>query len=129
LEELGINYRRDLSVGIGEWEWNRAVPETNSMSTNLTFDITLYVKTPGQYRIGFHYLDGSGLVIHSVSLLEDGKELVKDEHAGFAARHPSKPFYVLNLPAVKENAKYTVQASVEKGKSFGTVVLSQPKQQ
>jgi hexosaminidase len=78
----------------------------------------------------FHYAKGSGLPINSIALLEDGKEVARDGHAGYAARNPSKPVYILNLPTVKENAKYTLQASLGKADSFGTVtLLFEPKKQ
>jgi hypothetical protein len=85
--------------------------------------VTSQIKGAGQYRIVFHFAKGNGLPIHSVALLEDGKEIAADNHAGYAARNPSNPVYVLNLPDVKENVKYRVQALVGKANSSGTVTL------
>jgi hexosaminidase len=121
LEQLGVNYRRDLSVKIGEW--TPAQLSAGSGGANLEWDVTPEVKAPGQYRITFQYTQGSGLNLKSVSLVENGKEIVTDAHAGFAARNPSKPVYVLNLPAFTANAKYTLRAAVAGVKSSGTVIL------
>ncbi len=118
LEAFGVNYRRDLSVPVGEWK-----SSTSQNSTNVQWDVTSQIKGAGQYRIVFHFAKGNGLPVKSVALLEDGKEVVTDSHAGFAARNPSKPVYVLDLPAVKENAKYAVQASIGNVNSSGTVTL------
>jgi hexosaminidase len=121
LEQMGVNYRRDLSVKIGEW-----IPPQLSSSpagTNLEWDVTPEVKAAGQYRITFQYAQGSGLNLKSVSLFENGKEIATDTHSGFAARNPSKPVYVLNLPAFNAGAKYTLRAAVSGGKSSGTITL------
>jgi hypothetical protein len=83
--------------------------------------VTPQVKEPGQYRVTFQYTRGAGLVIQSASLLENGKEVAGDPHTGFAARNPSKPVYVLNLPAATADAKYTLRAAVSGADSSGTV--------
>ena len=120
LAQFGVNYRRDLlSVKIGEWTPAQLTTDTNG--TTLEWDVTSQVKAAGQYRVVFHFTRGGGLNIKSVSLLENGKEAVTDGHAGFAARNPSKPVYVLNLPAANDGAKYTVRASVSGTGSTGTV--------
>jgi len=119
LEQLGVNYRRDSAVRIGEW--TPAQLSTNATGANLEWDVTPEVKAPGQYRVTFQYTQGAGLNLKSVSLFENGKEIASDAHAGFAARNPSKPVYVLNLPAFTANAKYTVRATVAGAKSTGTV--------
>ncbi len=123
LEQLGINYRRDTSVTIGEWM--PAQLTTNEAGTNIEWDITPEVKGLGQYRVTFMQTRGSGLVINSVSLLEDGVEVAKDAHAGFAARNPTKATYLLNLLGSNllkgDGAKYTLRASVSGADSSGTV--------
>lgn len=116
LDELGVNYRRDLAVKIGEWT---AAELTNSAGVNLEWDVTPQVNAAGQYRLIFEHATGGGLFIKSVSLLENGKEVASDPHNGYAARNPSKVVYVLNLPAVSANAKYTVRAAVSGGRSSG----------
>jgi hexosaminidase len=118
--ELGLNYRRDLSVPVGDWK--PAQLTTNSAGTNLEWDVTSEIKGPAQYRITFEHTRGSGLMINSVSLLEDGKPVASDSHAGYAARNPTKPVYVLNV-AQTTNAKYTLRASVSGTDSSGRVSL------
>jgi hexosaminidase len=118
LEQLGVNYRRDVSVKIGEWT---PAQLTNASSTILEWDATSQVKGPGQYRVKFQHARGPGLVINSVSLLENGKEVATDPHTGFAARNPSKQVYVLDVPAVNANAKYILRATVAGAGSSGTV--------
>lgn len=120
LDQLGVNYRRDLSVKVGAW--SPAQLTSNAAGTNLEWDVTSQIKAPGQYRITFQYTRGSGLVINSVSLLEDGTAVATDAHAGYAARNPTKPVYVLNTKP-KENANYTLRASVAGADSSGTVSL------
>jgi hexosaminidase len=119
LNELGVNYRRDLSVKIGEWTSAQLV----HADTNLQWDVTSDVKGVGAYRLVFEHARGAGLLIKSVSLLENGKQISTDAHAGYAARNPSKPVYVLQLPAYDANAKYTVRASVAGSGTWGTISL------
>lgn len=120
LTELGVNFRRDLSVRIGEWK--PAQLTTNDAGTNLEWDVTSQIKGPGQYRITFEHSRGNGLMINSVSLLEGGKPVATDSHAGYAARNPTKPVYVLNV-AQTQNSKYALRASVSGADSSGTVSL------
>lgn len=120
LDQLGVNYRRDVSVKIGGW--SPAQLTASDAGTNLEWDVTAQIKAPGQYRITFQHSRGDGLTVNSVSLLEDGTAVATDAHAGYAARNPTKPVYVLNF-APKENAKYTLRASVVGGDSSGTVSL------
>ncbi|HWF18391.1 MAG TPA: beta-N-acetylhexosaminidase, partial [Verrucomicrobiae bacterium] len=119
LDELGVNHRRQLSVKIGEWTPTQL---TNAASSLLECDVTAQMKSPGQYRVTFQYAHGPGLVLNSVSLLEDGKEVATDVHTGFAARNPSKQVYVMDVPAVNPNAKYTLRASVSGQKSSGAIL-------
>jgi hexosaminidase len=118
LDELGVNYRRDTSVKIGEWT---PAQLTNASGTILEWDVSSQVKGPGDYRVTFQRTRGAGLVIKSASLLENGKEVAADPHTGFAARNPSKPVYVLNLPAANAGAKYTLRAAVSAADSWGMV--------
>lgn len=117
LAELGINYRRDVAVKMGEW----TPGQISSSGTNIEWDVTPQVKSPGQYRVNFQFTHGNGLVVKSVSLLEDGKEAAADNHTGFAARNPTKPVYVLDLANAKPDAKYTLRATVSGSGSSGTV--------
>ena len=121
LEILGVNFRRDLSVKIGEW--TPVQLSTNAEGANLEWDVTSQIKSAGQYRVLFKYTHGPGLLIKSVSLLENGTPVATDSHEGFAARHPTKPAYVLNLASRKPGAKYTLRANVVGTGSSGMVTL------
>jgi hexosaminidase len=120
LDAMGVNYRHDPSVQIGEW--TPAQLSTNASGTNLEWDVTAQVKAPGQYRVTFQHTRGAGLNLKSASLLEDGKEVATDAHEGYAARNPSKPVYVFNLTAINASAKYTLRATVAGTDSTGTVI-------
>jgi len=125
LAALGINYRRELAVKIGEW--SPAQLGTNASGTNtLEWDISSQMGGPGQYRITFQHTSGPGLAIATVLLLQDGTEIAKDAHIGFAARHPTRPAYMLDVPARKANAKYTIRATVIGAGSSGMVTLVPP---
>src|SRR6185312_3892584 len=96
LDTLGIVYRRELTIKIGEW--NPSQLSTNDAGTNLQWDISLQLGGPGQYRVTFQHVSGPGLAITSVALLQNGVEIAKDVHTGFAARNPTKAAFVLNVP-------------------------------
>jgi hexosaminidase len=119
LEQMGVNYRRDLSERIGGW--TPVQLSASPAGTNLEWGVASEVKGPGQYRITFHYAQGSGLVLKSVSLLENGKEVATDAHSGYAARNPSKPVYVLNLHSFNAGARYTLRATATGTQSYGMV--------
>lgn len=120
LDLLGVNYRPDLSVKIGEW--TSSLIATNDTGTNLEWNVTSEIKGSGQYRVTFERTHGNGLMINSVSLLKDGVEVARDNHDGFAASHPTKPVYVLDL-GKKDNAGYTLRASVTGSGSSGIVSM------
>jgi hexosaminidase len=119
LDELGVNHRRDTSVKIGAWKPDQLT--TNVSGTNLEWDITPLVAAAGEYRYTFEFDRGVGLTISSVSLLEQGREVAQDSHAGFAGHRSKKPVYVLRLAARKEGADYRLRTSVAGGDSFGEV--------
>ena len=50
LEAFGVNYRRELSVKIGEWK-----SSASENSTNVQWDVTSQIKGAGQYHIVFHF--------------------------------------------------------------------------
>ena len=122
-DAIGVNYRHELAIKIGEW--TPVQLSTNEAGTNLEWDVTTEIKAPGQYRATFQYARGPGLVIKSVSLLENGTEIATDVHNGFAARNPTKSAYVLNVPAEKpaKFTKYILRATVTGSGSSGTVTL------
>ena len=125
LEALGINYHRELAVKVGEWAASQL--STNvSGTTNLEWDASAEIGAPGRYRVTFEHASGPGLAITSVSLVQDGVEVAKDSHVGFAARHPTKPAYILDVPSRKAEAKYIIRATVVGADSSGIVTLLPP---
>jgi len=121
LEQLGVNFRRDLSVPIGEWSPSQITTQTAA----LDWDVTSKIIGAGEYHVTLEYSHGNhGLSIASVALLEDGREVARDTHAGFTGVEWKKPVYILDLPAFKPGAKYTLQASASGDggtDSFGNV--------
>ena len=107
-------------MNIGEWK--PAQLTANAAGTNLEWDVTSEIRGPGQYRITFEHTRGNGLMINSASLLEDGKSVASDTHAGYAARNPTKPVFVLNVVQT-QSAKYILRASVSGSDSSGSVSL------
>jgi hexosaminidase len=53
-----------------------------------------------------------GIDIAWVALLENGEEIDRDAHAGFAGGNPRATTYALRLPAPKPGARYTLRAQV-----------------
>ena len=125
LEKLGINYRREPvkrdSVKIGEWTPSQIT--TNIVA--LEWDVTRRLTAPGKYRAQFSYRQGAhGLKFTSLALLEDGRELARDTHDGFAGLYPIGTIYTVHLSQYKANARYTLRVQVDQSggtDSQGTV--------
>jgi hexosaminidase len=121
LDELGVNHRHDNTVKLGEW----TPSQLSTTNVTMEWDVTGKVKGPGQYHVTLNYDHGdNGLTIVSLALLENGHEIARDNHAGFTGVEQRKPVYVLDLPAFKQDAHYSLQANVrgEGGKdSHGSV--------
>ncbi len=122
LDELSVNYRGELAAKIGDWNPAQLGPNASSTNT-LEWEVSPEIGSAGQYRVTFERVSGPGLAITQVSLLQDGSEIAKDVHNGFAARHPTRPAYILNVPARKAEAKYTIRATVIGAGSTGMVTL------
>jgi hexosaminidase len=124
LTQMGVNfnpYKTPPVLG----GWTAPIPIT---STTLSWDITASVTTPGEIDVSLCWKSGAnGLDIAWVALLENGVEIDRDTHAGFTGATPSKPTYIMRLPARRPGATYTLQASVA-GRggtaSNGTVYLT-----
>jgi hexosaminidase len=109
LAQLGVKYRKDAAVKLGEWSPTLVRTE----STTIDWDVTANVAAAGQYRVTLEYTTGNhGIAVKSVTLLQDGQPVARDEHEGFAGAEPRAPIYVLNLPALTQGVKYTLQAGV-----------------
>lgn len=120
-DQLGVNYRRETSVKLGEW----TPKQINTNAVTLEWDVTKQVTAAGKGRVSLNYTKGAhGLRVDWVALSEDGREVARDGHAGFTGANPKKPIYTLDLPTFKPGARYTVRAQVvgDGGTdSFGTV--------
>jgi hexosaminidase len=115
LDLAGINHRHETAVKIGGW----TPAQINAAGVMLEWDVTKDVDAAGLRRVTFDPLAGTnGLDIAWVALLEDGREISRDAHAGFAGEQPvdpdnsHDPVYTLNLPAPKAGAHYLLRARV-----------------
>lgn len=115
LDLMGINYRRDTSVKIGGW----TPAQINTTGVTLEWDVTANVATTGPRTVIFDSIAGTnGLDVAWVALLENGREICRDEHVGYSGdeppdpSNPSDPVYTLDVPAPKAGAHYTLRARV-----------------
>jgi hexosaminidase len=110
----GIKYWRDNATQIGEWKPAQITRQNNLLEWDATQEIT----APGKYRLSLDYTGGkNGLTIQWAALLEDGREISRDAHAGFTgtssrAMKARDWNYFFNLPAFKQDAQYMVRAVV-----------------
>jgi len=115
LDMLGVNYRSsalgDGPAGktIGQW-----VPaQIKTEATSLEWDVTSEVTAAGKVAVNFDYSQGAqGINIAWAALLENGVEISRDTHAGFAGTALRKPIYHLDVPAPKPGARYTLRAQI-----------------
>ena len=117
LDQLGVNYRNsalgdgDVAKGkkIASWIPDQIKTEPSPVQ----WDVTSQITASGKARVTFDYADGAcGIDIKSASLLEDGVEVSRDAHDGFAGAESRKATYTLNIPAPKPGAHYTLVAQV-----------------
>ena len=107
LDYMNINYNRGSSNQIGSW----TAMSTNS--TTMQWDITTNVTSSGQINLSFVWSSGTnGLDIAWAALLENGIEIDRDTHAGWATSAPTNSVYNLRLPQRKRSATYQIQSSV-----------------
>jgi hexosaminidase len=111
-----INYNRETIPQIGSW----LPAQIQTTPTTLQFDITTNVTAAGEVDVSFCYVSGGNpLNIAWTALLENGTEIDRDTHAGFAqnstpaAATTNATLYVLHLPARKNGATYAIQTSVQ----------------
>jgi hexosaminidase len=108
LTQMGINYNSGSVPRIGSW----AGPVSTTYATK-SWDISTNVAAGGELDVSFFYTAGAnGLDIQWAALLENGVELDRDTHVGFAGYSPVAAVYILRLPFRKTGAVYTIQASV-----------------
>ncbi|MEI6194376.1 MAG: beta-N-acetylhexosaminidase [Verrucomicrobiota bacterium] len=111
-DQLGINYRRETAVEIGQW----TPAQLASAGGTVEWDAG-QISVAGNYRVSFDLVRGeNSLKIEWVALLEDGRELMRDTHLGIAGYQcgdvQRNSVYILNLPGLKAGAHYSVRAQV-----------------
>jgi len=111
LQQRGINYNPSATPPeIASW----SPAQTPASYSILSWDITSRVTGPGEFDVSFCWKSGAhGLDIAWAGLLENGMEVDRDTHAGFTGAAPTKPTYVLRLPAYRHGATYTLSAFVQ----------------
>ena len=122
LDALGIPYFKP-ALRLGTW-----APEAMSASwKDLEWNITAEVKQPGPLDVALVYQHGQhALQIQSVSLLEDGREIGRDEHLGLTGAVHEKNTYRLRVAAMKAGATYTLRARIRTNggtDSYGDVLV------
>jgi hexosaminidase len=110
LAAMGVNFNPSATPPeIGSW----TPAQISTDYSTLSWDITSLVTNRGEIDVSFCWKSGAdGLDIEWAALLENGVEIDRDTHAGFTGVTPSKPAYVLRLPAHRPGATYTLRASV-----------------
>jgi hexosaminidase len=111
LTQMGVNYNRSAEPPqLGSW----SPAQTPAVYATLSWDLTPAVSGAGEIDVSFCWKTGAnGLDIAWAALLENGVELDRDTHAGFTGSAPTRPAYVLRLPAWRAGATYTLSASVQ----------------
>lgn len=124
LDQLGVNYRPnrpETKTEIGGWK----PAQIKAEPAPLEWDVTTNVTAAGKSRVSLDYTKGAhGIDIAWVALIEDGREVSRDTHAGFTGSNPRQPAYTLDVPVPKPGARYTIRAQVAGGggtDSSGTV--------
>ena len=115
LAAMGANYNHETIPVIGTWG-----PAPTSYTT-LQWNITTNITAAGEVDVNFSYGTGAnGLSIAWADLLQNGTEIDRDTHFGYAQNNSSyaasttnQTIYVLHLPAYQPGATYTIGASVQ----------------
>ena len=112
LDQMGVNhrvFRPDTRVQIGDWQPDQIKNEPAPVE----WDVTKKVTGVGKARVSLEYTAGAcGIDIAWVALLEDGQEVSRDTHNGFAGGSPRQTIYSLDVPASKPGAHYTLRSQV-----------------
>jgi hexosaminidase len=106
---MGVNYNRENIPQIGAWG-----PSVPTSPVTMTWDITTNITAAGEIDVNFVWTSGNnGLLISSVTLLQNGIPVDVDNHAGIASRSsPAYTLYIFRLPETKPGATYSIQAVV-----------------
>ena len=118
LDQLGVSYRPSaLGDGVAELKIGGWKPEQiKAEPAAIEWDVTAKVTNAGKVSVNFNQTAGAqGINVAWAALLEDGKEISRDTHAGFSGSadvRPRRPDYALNVPVPKPGAQYTLRAQV-----------------
>lgn len=106
---------------IGNWN----IKEPSELK-DYDFDVSLWIKTPGEYDVLFEYQSGDeALAIESVVLLCNGSEVSRDAHAGWAGYARRDHVYRLQVPSITAGANYQVRCRYRaNGISNGGIFLA-----
>lgn len=120
LHKASIKSSAPKNVELGEW--NPTSVSNGELAYNLGDKVAV-----GEHTVSFDYTRGShGIDIAEVSILENGKVIAKDSHAGFAGGTNRLSDYTLKIAKVKKGAKYTLKVKLKGAggnDSNGTVKL------
>jgi hexosaminidase len=116
LAQMGVNYNHESIPQIGTW--GPIVPASYS---TLQWNITTNVTASGEIDVSFCYTTNgvNGLNIAWVDLLQNGTEIDRDTHYGYAqnstyaASTTNQTTYVLHLPTYQPGATYSIGTSVQ----------------
>jgi hypothetical protein len=116
----------DLGKPIGTWAPN----QMSEQFKTIEWDPTRFMRFPGEYVFNFNFDAGKhGVTIKNVKLLQNGKEVARDDHEGWAGAGSHDNSYKLKLDKLPKGAKYTLQADLQSSggtDSNGTVYVKQP---
>ncbi|MGH7980389.1 MAG: beta-N-acetylhexosaminidase, partial [Limisphaerales bacterium] len=114
LSWMGVNYNRETIPAIGTWG------AVSAGYSTLQWDITTHVNEAGEIDVNFSCAPATnGLAIAWADLMENGVEIDRDTHNGYAQNNSSyaasttnQTIYVLHLPVYHRSATYSIGASV-----------------
>lgn len=130
MDLMGIHYAKDIVDQIDKSDFFNTprlggwTPDSVA-DKELSLDASKLIKSPGRYTITLLYEKGANAVeIESVALYEGNREIARDTHPGKSGTQKENIRYILNVPAVKDGATYTVKAKLSGSggdDSYGTV--------
>ncbi len=93
----------------------------------LTVDATDEIRSAGTWKLEFRYKKGKHrLVMRSAALLENGRQIARDEHDGHAGGSHQRNIYSLPMKTYKPDATYKIVAEVRSdggSDSYGNLIL------
>lgn len=133
-KRLAQQSARGASVGdpavLGRWSPAELLPQ--EQRAVLSWNATRQVAAAGTYQVTFDYQGGlDGVSIDAVTLLEDGRQIARDEHHGWSGANKTDNVYTLKIDRVKPASLYTVEAKLwcpQGGKDSSGIVRMQVKE-